>query len=240
MLKIAICDDVAEDRIRVAEMVDEYLRENGIVARVFKYEHPDAMLTACETFRPQLYILDIVMPMITGIEAAREIRWHQKDSQFIFATSEPSYALESFDVNPINYIVKPVSKEKLFSTMDLALKHIDIAEEKSITIKVKGGLSSIILNEIMYIEYRNHTANYVLLDGSVITTTTFRVGFKEYLKQNHAEGNIVQCHESFAVNLGAITKLSKTEIILRKNEVIPVSKSRYPEVADRYLNYRFD
>jgi two-component SAPR family response regulator len=51
------------------------------------------------------------MPMVTGIQAARELRWNQPDAQIIFATSESSYALESFDVNPINYILKPREME---------------------------------------------------------------------------------------------------------------------------------
>lgn len=240
MLKIAICDDVMADRQRVRQHVDEYLELRQIQADVHMYEHPDSMIAECEKLRPQIYILDIVMPMVTGIEAARELRWNQKEAQIIFATSEPSFALESFDVNPINYILKPVDKDKLFETLDLALNRIDVGEEKSVTIKVKGGFSTLYLNDIMYLEYRNHVVTYHMLDGEEISTTTLRIGFAEFLRQNHDENGFVQCHESFAVNIAAIDKLTKTEAVVRSKELVPVSKSKYADVSSSYLNYRFD
>jgi len=240
MLKIAICDDLAEDRDRVNGYVKEYVETRHVDAEIHVYDHPDKLLVEAEKLRPQLYILDIVMPMVTGIEAAREIRWNQKEAQIIFATSEPSYALESFDVNPINYILKPVDKEKLFDTMDLAINHIDLSEEKSIVIKNKTGLYTLFLKDIMYMEYRNHVVSYHMMNGDVIPTSTMRIGFAEYLRTNHTGMGLVQCHESFAVSIPAIDKLGRTDITVRNGEMVPVSKSKYEEVSKAYLNYRFE
>ena len=238
MLRIAICDDDRSDRDTVHACVDEYLKQKDISADVRIFDHPDAMLEECEQFRPHIYILDIVMPMLTGIQAARELRWDQPEAQIIFATSETSYALESFDVNPINYILKPVDREKLFSTLDLALSRVDTGNEKSITIKVKGGFRSLRTDDILYIEYRNHIVSYHMISGDVISPPTLRIGFAEYLEKNHADDPFVRCHESIAVNPSSIDKLTKTEITLRNKEQIPVSKSRYSEVLDSYMNFR--
>ena len=239
ILRIAICDDDKTDRERVDVLVQEYLKEKNIRAEVKCFDHPDTLIEECEKFRPHIYILDIVMPMVTGIQAARELRWNQPDAQIIFATSESSYALESFDVNPINYILKPIEKEKLFTTLDLALSHVDISNGRSISIKVKGGLQTLHLDEILYIEYRNHVVSYHMNDGAVISTPTLRIGFVEYLENNHPGKDFVRCHESIAVSIAAIDKLTKTEITLRNDELIPVTKSRYAEVLDSYMNFRF-
>lgn len=240
MLKIAICDDMMEDRERVHSIVQEFLKEKNINAEVRTFDHPDTLVHDCESFRPHIYILDIVMPMITGIEAARELRWNQPDAQIIFATSEKSYALESFDVNPINYILKPVEKAKLYETLEMAIRRVDIEEERTITIKVKGGFHTIVLDDIMYIDYRNHIVTYHLISGEQISTATLRIGFAEYLETTVAEPIFVQCHESVAVNIKAIDKLTKTDIMVRNKEIIPVSKSKYANVAEQYMNYRFD
>lgn len=240
MLKIAICDDREEDRTLAYEYACAFCETKEIPADIRVYDHPDTMIEECEKFRPHIYILDIVMPMVTGIEAARELRWNQPDAQIIFATSEPSYALESFDVNPINYIVKPVRREKLFETMELALRRIDLEEERMISVKVRGGYASVTLSDVMYIDYRNHVVTYHLHSGDAVTTTTLRIGFAEYLKQNHEGGSFIQCHESVAVNISAIDKLTRTDIVVRNREMIPVSKSRYPSVMDAYMSYRFD
>jgi DNA-binding LytR/AlgR family response regulator len=238
-LRIAICDDDKTDRDKVNALVQEYLKEKNVRAKVRVFDHPDTLIEECQHFRPHIYVLDIVMPMVTGIQAARELRWNQPDAQIIFATSESSYALESFDVNPINYILKPIDKEKLFSTLDLAISRVDISNEKSISIKIKGGMQTLHLDEILYIEYRNHVVSYHMDDGEIISTPTLRIGFAEYLNENHKEKEFVRCHESIAVNIAAIDKLTKTDITLRGGEQIPVTKSRYSEVMDSYMDYRF-
>ena len=240
MLRIAICDDDRSDRERICEFVSEYLKGKEIRAEVKVFDHPDKLIQDCETFRPQIYLLDIVMPMVTGIQAARELRWNQPDAQIIFATSESSYALESFDVNPINYILKPVAKDKLFSTLDLALTRALTDDRKSVTVKIKGGMCSLRLDDIMYIDYRNHVVSYHMADGEVVSTPTLRIGFMEYMDENHSGQYFIRCHESISVNLTAIDKLTKTDITLRSKEVVPVSKSRYAEVADRYMDYRLE
>lgn len=240
MLKIAICDDMQADRDRVCGYVKEYIEEKNLTAELKVFDHPDSMLTECEKLRPQIYILDIVMPMVTGIQAARELRWNQEDAQIIFATSEPSYALESFDVNPINYILKPVDKKKLFETLDMAIRRVDLDEEKSVTVKVRGGFRTVRLSDILYLEYYNHVVTYHLYDGECVSTTTLRIGFAEYLRQNHPDPQLIMCHESFAVNIPAVDKLTKTELTVRNKERLPVAKSRYAQVSEAYMNYRFE
>ena len=238
MLRIAICDDDKADRERIHEYVTEYLKSKDTQAEIKVFDHPDTLISECESFRPQIYILDIVMPMVTGIQAARELRWNQPDAQIIFATSESSFALESFDVNPINYIVKPVDKEKLFSTLDLAMSRAAIDDKKSVTVKIKGGMRTLRLDDIMYIDYRNHVVSYHMADGEIVSTPTLRIGFSEYMDENYADQDFVRCHESICVSLEAIDKLTRTDITLRNKELIPVSKSRYTEVADRYMDFR--
>ncbi len=239
VLRIVVCDDDKGDREKVFGLVKEYLDEKKVIAQVKVFDHPDSLIEECEQFRPHIYILDIVMPMVTGIQAARELRWNQPDAQIIFATSESSYALESFDVNPINYILKPIEKEKFFTTLAMAISRVDVMNDKSVSVKVKGGIQTLHLAEILYIEHSNHVVSYHMNDGSIISTPTLRIGFAEYLAENHPGNDFVRCHESISVNVSAIDKLTKTDITLRGGEQIPVTKSRYSEVMERYMDYRF-
>ncbi|MGN0267029.1 MAG: LytR/AlgR family response regulator transcription factor [Lachnospiraceae bacterium] len=239
MIKMVICDDRKEDRDRIYDGAIRFCREKNLQAEILCFDHPDAMIQKCEQFRPHIYILDIVMPMITGIQAARELRWNQPDAQIIFTTTEESYALESFDVNPLGYLLKPVDEKKLAQTLELALRRVDSCKEKTITVKVRGGYRTLTLSDVLYIDYRNHVVSYHLISGEVISTSTLRIGFAEYLKKNHPEADFVQCHESVAVNIASIDKLTRNDIVVRNKEMIPVSKSRYPDVADKYMSYHF-
>jgi two-component SAPR family response regulator len=72
--------------------------------------------------RFDIYCLDIMMPGFTGIDAAKEIRTFDKTAPILFFTSSPEFALESYSVKAINYVLKPISKEKLFFAFDELLE----------------------------------------------------------------------------------------------------------------------
>lgn len=238
MLRIAICDDSKVDCTIVNEYVREYIEEKRIDAEVRVFNHPDTLLSECESYRPHIYILDIVMPMVTGIEAARELRWNQKDSQIIFTTADSSFALESFDVNPINYLLKPVEKKKLFETLDMSVRRVEFDSKKSVSVKVKGGFETVYISDILYLDYRNHIVTYHLADGKEVVTTTLRIGFMQYIQTNLVGSELILCHESVAVNIKSVEKLSRDGIILTNGENLPVSKSRYKEVHEKYLSFK--
>ena len=81
------------------------MEKNNIDARVDTFSHPNDLLEACEQRVYQILILDIVMPMFSGIDIGKELRKKDKDVQIIFCTSEPGFALEAYDANPTHYLL---------------------------------------------------------------------------------------------------------------------------------------
>lgn len=74
MMRIAICDDISHELQSLVALTDEYLSIDGVDAEVVGFSHPDALLTAIESQSFHLYLLDIVMPMVSGLELGKEIR----------------------------------------------------------------------------------------------------------------------------------------------------------------------
>ena len=74
MLRIAICDDQPRELEVINEYITEYLDTHTLEAELKEFSHPDKLLTATESERFHLYILDIVMPMVNGLELDKEIR----------------------------------------------------------------------------------------------------------------------------------------------------------------------
>lgn len=240
MIKIALCDDTNDDLLTIKSLVDSYLTDRKLNADVSLFNHSDELLTLTETKNFHIYLLDIVMPMVNGIQTARELRWNDKNAKIVFITSEKSYALEAFDVNAVNYILKPVVKEKLYAVLDQILTDFNPEESEPITVKIKGGIKKIKLTDVTHIEYANHTVRYNLKNGEIVQTVTQRINFNEYLSQNIKDKNFARCHESFLVNLSYIDVLSKNQIELRNGNFIPVSKSRYPEIQSAYLDFKLE
>ena len=114
-MKIAVCDDNQEELHRVASLLEDYQEEKtvSISLRLFGSSVELASIAQQENF--DLYLLDVLMPALNGMELAREIRTFNTAVPILFLTSSPEFAVESYTVHAANYLLKPVSRESLFS-----------------------------------------------------------------------------------------------------------------------------
>lgn len=237
MVHIAICDDQPQELETVVTYTADYIEQKRMNAHIMQFTHPDALLIGCETKRFSLYILDIVMPMVNGIEVGCEIRRLDKEAQIIYATSEPSFALEAYAANPINYLLKPINKAKLFHTLDLAFSRLDLAEEETLTLKTKEGLRVISLFTIVCCEFTQRTARYTLANGEAITTRTLQESFSEHMLPLLQDSRFLQPHHAFVLNMSRVEGFSKDGFTMRGGAFIPISSKQYSVVRDRYMDY---
>ncbi|MFT3985182.1 MAG: response regulator, partial [Lachnospiraceae bacterium] len=136
MMTIAICDDQPRELELIKEYIIEYLGTHTLEAEIKEFSHPDQLLTAIETESFHLYLLDIVMPMVSGLELGQSIRRISREAQIIYITTEPGYALDAYAVNPLHYLVKPVEKQAFFSALELAFSKVDFGKEITVTVKI--------------------------------------------------------------------------------------------------------
>lgn len=238
MLRIAICDDQLRELDIISEYIKEYLNIHPWEAEMKKFAHPDTLLTAIETESFHIYILDIVMPMFSGLELGQSIRRITREAQIIYVTTEPGYALDAYAVNPLHYLIKPVEKQALFSALELAFSRLDFGREITITMKFKEGLRTLPTDQIACCEYKNHTVCYTLIDGEQLETTTLACSFAEHITPLLRDARFLSPHVSFALNMSRVEKLTREGFYLRDGGLIPVSARQYTAVRNAYLNYR--
>lgn len=237
MLHIAICDDQPLELEAVAAYINEYMEMHGIYAETRQFTHPDVLLTACETERFQLYILDIVMPMIDGIEVGREIRRLDREAQIIYATSEPGFALDAYVATPTNYLLKPIDKNQFFNTLALVFFKVDMVDESVITLKTHDGFRVVHLFTIVCCEYVERTARYTLAGGEIIRTRTLQESFTEHVAPLLRNGRFLQPHNAFVLNMSRVEVFSKGGFIMRGGSMVPISTKQYAVVRDTYMDY---
>lgn len=237
MLRIAICDDLPDQLAAIAELTEEYIASSGLNAELRQFTHPDALLKTCELERFHIYILDIVMPMVNGIDVGRAIRRLDREAQIIFATTEPSFALESFQANPINYLIKPLDKTHFFKTLDLAVTKVNAVDEPIVTLKTRDGLRVIKLSSIISCEYRNHSVQYTLMGGEILITRSLQESFAKHIKPLLSDKRFLQPHTSFVLNMNRVEAFSKNGFVMRGGAVIPIPMKQYPTVRDTYMDY---
>lgn len=240
MLKIAICDDQPRELEVINKYITEYLDTRTLEAEMKKFAHPDTLLTAIETESFHLYILDIVMPMVSGLELGQSIRRISREAQIVYITTEPGYALDAYAVNPLHYLIKPVEKQALFSALELAVSKVDFGKEITVTVKIKEGLRTLSAGQIACCEYKNHAACYTLIDGEQVETTTLACSFAEHIAPLLRDARFLSPHVSFALNMSRVEKLTREGFYLREGGFVPVSARQYAAVRNAYLNYRLD
>lgn len=237
MLKIAICDDQSQESRVIETILNEYLITNECIAEISVFNHSDELLKIIENDNFHIYILDIVMPMVNGLELGKEIRKNDREAQIIYVTTEAQFALNAYSVMPINYLIKPVDKEKLFDTISLAILKLDLEDDKFFTIKTVDSLRVIKLPDILCCEYMNHSVRFILKNNEEVVTRTIRESFTDYISAIINEKTFLKCHNSFVINMRFVESFSKDSFTLKGGKVVPISKKQYSLVRDTYMDY---
>lgn len=239
MLKIAICDDDVCELSNIISIINEYKEMN-----IYRYDITyTAFQSAVELIAAVeggnqyvIILLDIIMPLISGMEAAREIRTYDKVAKIVFLTSSPEFAVDSYAVDAFYYALKPVWKEKLFAVLDKVFTAIHNQNEASILVKCKTGLTRIPLHILEYVEVLGRTICYHLVNGIVLE----EIGVMAKLQQMLiAYPQFVKPHRAFIINLDCIDVLIPREVKLYSNAVIPVAKENYTELKASYIARTF-
>ena len=238
MLKIAICDDLDAELKHIAALTREYIAARGIAAETREFSHPDELLTACETETFHIFLLDMVMPMVSGLDLGRGIRRISTDAQIIYITTEPGFALDAYSVNPLHYLLKPVDKTALFDALDLAAEKVGFGEENIITIKTRDGLRTLSADTILCCEYVRHAVFYTLVSGERVGTSTITGNFAGHIAPLLRDRRFIQPHAAFAVNMSRVERLNKEGFTLRGGAFVPVSGKQFVAVRNAYMSYR--
>lgn len=237
MLKIAICDDMPDQLAQLISLTREYIELQQFTSDIHSFSHPDKLLTTLETESFHVYILDIVMPMLNGLELGREIRRLDREAQIIYATTEPQFALQAYASNPINYLIKPVDKQQLFDTLTLAVSKLDLTEQQNFSVKTTEGIRVLKLSSIVCCESKNHIAYFTLVNGEEIVSRTIRERFSDYASVILNDRRFLQCHSSFLVNMKFVERFSKDSFTLQSGKVVPIATKQYAAVRDAYMDY---
>lgn len=234
-MKIAICDDDRDELFQIHELLEHYASERQTSLIVKEYSSSFELASANETFH--LYLLDVLMPVLNGIDLAKEIRLSDGAADIIFLTSSPEFAVESYTVKASNYLLKPVQKDTLFHALDdIFAKQISDAKS-SIIIKTTSGVHKIHLTSLIYVEAVNRKVIYYLNNGEhIMSTERFSSVCDSLLK--HSE--FMLPHRSYLVNMNYIRTISTADMFLQNGKCIPLAQRRISEIKKLYLAFQME
>jgi len=243
MLNIAVCDDEDLWLEHTANLVNAYFQSHAEVsARVQTFSSAKNLIsTVSMNGGFDLYILDVVMPEITGIEAGIQLRQRDQKGLIIFLTSSKDFALDSYAVAALNYLIKPVDPQLLFSTLDKAVQKLVKRRNKAISVKTRDGIERIAFDDIVYTELIGRSCCYYLNNGRTVQGNQQRASFTDQMLPLLKDNRFCRCGASFVLNLYYVKTVGKDSVSLVDGRgIISLPKAACSAVRTAWLDYWFD
>lgn len=229
-MRIAICDDCISDGKQVYEIVASH--PELTMCHIDVYDSSIKLLNSIRSnVLYDIVFLDVDMPTINGIELGKSIRSKSNKTFIVFVTSYSQYAIEAYECEAFNYLLKPLDNDKAVLVINkLLIKYRE--QNKFHTIRVKKDLIRISISDIFFVECcRKHI--YYHMENSFYDTIENLSDVHSALK----DYGFQQIHQGYIVNMEKIQRFDKNSVILSNGDAVPVSVRKRKEVLDKYRKY---
>ena len=236
MIKLAVCDDETSTLAHMISLLNEYRCVTPFEFECVSFHNGVELMSVLEQGKHfDVYCLDIVMPGFDGIQLGKEIRTYDKSAQIIYFTSSPEFAFDSYSVKAANYILKPITKDKLFTVLGDVLEQLEQKKEMSITVKDYRGIQKVLLSNLVYAEAMGRKVCYHLSSGRVLESSS---RFSEVCDALLEHPFFLKPHRSYIVNMNYIDIIENTEISLQTAVHIPIAQGKGKEIKETYLAFQ--
>lgn len=228
---------VVEDEDAYADQLENYIgrfgREKGISLSLTRFRDGDEI---AEDYRGgfDIILMDIQMTFMDGMTAAARIRDLDRNVVIMFITNRTDYALQGYQVDALDYVVKPVSYYALSSKLERAIGRIPDRVRKTVLVQLPGGVRRMEADRILYVESSRHNLIYHL-DREDVTVRG---------RMQDAEADLQGCgffriHKGYLVNLLHVTGLQDQECLLGETR-IPVSRNKRTQFMQLLMQHLGD
>lgn len=232
MINCVIIDDEPLAREGLASYVREvdFLNLSGIC------ENPLELLPLIDRQAVDLIFLDIQMPKMNGIEF---LKIRQKPPMVIITTAYPSYALEGFQLNVLDYLLKPITFERFFKSATKARDYHKLLtgdpakqDEDYFFIKCGSKYEKVFFEDILYVEGMQNYVTIYTTKGKYMTMLSLK-----NLEEKLSASAFIRIHKSFIASIMKIDGIEGNEIFIQSNR-IPISRNYREQVLERVISKR--
>lgn len=212
MIQVAIVDDNAKERKHLRDCLDYITEKDGTLFSVREFASGEDFLGA---YTPvyDIVLMDIEMTGIDGVETARHLRRVDETVVLVFVTRMTQFAVRGYEVDALDFLVKPVGKFSFALKMSRAIARAAVRGDNLLMLRIDGELTSIRLNTLKYVESDGHYVVYHTLEGD----------YREYASLKSVEDrvgeNFVRCNSGYLVNLRYVTGVKKNTVVIDKDEL---------------------
>lgn len=233
MYKLAICDDEKSSAAEAAELLEKYkAAHSGLEFDVDIFYTSLDLLGAMEKKVYDIFLLDIYIDKINGIELAETIMKNNENAHIIFMTSSNAFYKDAFRIHAAHYLEKPILKEEFFEAMDRVCTEEE--EDHYLIFRESGEVHKVLMDDILYVESEDHYKRIVTGDDSFLIRSTMQA-LQKSLDHPHFYAMGVKS----IINLKRVLKITKDSVVMENGKEFSVPRGTYRSLSELVLKYTF-
>ncbi len=236
MLNLIMVEDDKAAKERVEGYLEQFAKEKNVAYNLKWFQTAEDFL---EGYDPScdIVFLDIDLPNMDGMECAKALRKTDSEVTLVFITELKQLAVEGYEVDAADFIVKPVSYLGFATKFERLLKKNFTTRHATITIKSEGSLVRLAMNEIYYVDISRHDMVYHTTHGDYMTKGSLKKE-EEMLKEN----NFFRCIHYCMINLRYVALIKGYTVTMRvghdgAKKEIPIGRNQKAELVRALNNY---
>ncbi|MDE7250113.1 MAG: LytTR family DNA-binding domain-containing protein [Lachnospiraceae bacterium] len=237
MYLIALCDDETAELNKTEQIISEYEKKHpGIDFLIERFENANELLYKVKEkdYAPDFIFMDIYMPDKMGTDVVRELRSMGSVSKVIFLTTSKEHALEAYGMDAVQYLVKPIFKETLFSVLDRFSSGMEEKHTQYLLFRIEGKIQRVAVHDIIYCEAQGKIQRLHLTDHA---QCVLRMTMTEIYEMLSRYPEFVRVGIAYIVNLEHVDNLNAREVQMDNGKKIYLPRGSYQPLRERYFGY---
>lgn len=236
IMKIAIIDDLKEDRLQLSSLLKQYLDKFHLNYSIDEFENAEKFLSIFEKDMYDLCFMDIFMDRINGMQAARFLYRIDSDCLIIFLTTSPDYLADGYDVRAWRYLLKPVNTLVLEKILPDCIERINLHQCR-LKVLVNRTETEIPFSKVIYIVSINRITTINLKNDTIRLSS--HVSFTKVVEPLLEDYRFIKCGKGIVINMAHVEKMTEDEFLMDNGQVIPISRRELADVKKTYMNFSF-
>ena len=230
MINLAIVEDEDSYAQQLTEFVTRFQKESGNTFRITRFKDGDEITNG---YRGQfdIILMDIEMKLMDGMTAAEEIRKLDQKVVIMFITNMTNYAIRGYQVDALDYVLKPVSYFAFSQKLDRAISRIKKSSSNIISIDMGAGVKKLDVDNIFYIESEGHNLNFYTSAGEF----TIRARLADF-EQQLSPYDFFRSNKGYLVNLKYVDGVENGACIIDGKQ-LQISRSRKNDFMSALTDY---
>ena len=230
MIKIAIVEDEAMYAKQLEEFLHQYEAENHEAFDITIYSDGDQIVNKYKS-QFDIILMDVEMKFMDGMSAAEEIRKMDSEVVIIFITNMAQYAIHGYEVEAVDYVLKPLSYADFAMKVQKALRYIARNEDANVKLCTKDGMIHLAVSDIYYIEVRSHYLIYHTTREEYMVR-----GVMKETEEQFAKYHFARCSHGYLINLKYVQSVNGN-IVTVAGEEIALSRSKKNDFMEAFARY---